>query len=81
MLLSELKLIQPETTDDELRKKIVSVFRMKSSDAQEVTNFLTGLIEWEDLSDQARSKIFSHYENKGVSKDADMISLFKKDFS
>lgn len=81
MLLSELKLIEPEMPDADLRKKIVSTFRMKSSDAQEVTNFLMGVIEWEDLSDQARSKIFSHYENSGVAKTADMISLFKKDFS
>ena len=80
MKLSELRLIKPETEQDALRKKIVLQFRLSTKDASKVAEFLLGTRDWEDLSNSARSKIFSYYENNS-SKKEDPISLLKKDFS
>lgn len=80
MRLSELKLIEPKTEQDVLRKKVVSQFRLDTKDASEVAEFLLGIRDWEDLSNSARSKIFSYYENDSFEKE-DPISLLKKDFS
>lgn len=79
MKLTELKLIHPETKQDDLRKKIILQFRLASNDADAVASFLLGIKDWEDLSTPARSKIFSYYENH-PSKNKDPISLLKGDF-
>jgi len=75
MKLSELK------TPD-LRSRLISTFRLGTLDATEVSQYIQGNREWEELSDQARTKIFSHYENDpdNVGKRINPLLLLKKDF-
>lgn len=58
MKLSEIKItVAPNIS------KIVSTYKLGSQDAERVSEFIIGERDWEDLSEKARTRLYSHYEN------------------
>ena len=46
----------------ELQEKILDMFRVSEDDSVAILDFAIGEHDWEDLSDDARERLYSHYE-------------------
>lgn len=81
MKLSELKLIHPDDHRAKIRGALVSKIHLGTKDAADVSAYLAGELDWEDLTTQARAKIFAYYEKQpGNTVNTDPMQLLKKDF-
>lgn len=85
MKLKDVKTIEIRVPNrsKELENRIIRQFRIGSDDAKEILEFAIGERALEDLSDVARAKLFSYYENQkdAVASDIDPQKLLKKDLS
>jgi hypothetical protein len=56
----------------EQQETLMQKFSLSDHDAEEVLDFVLGNADWEDLSDDARKALYSHYEKTapfGTSKE------------
>jgi hypothetical protein len=62
MKLKELVESRMADAHQDLQEKLMSMFGFGDHDAEDVLAFTLGESEWEDLSDEAREKLMSHYQ-------------------
>ncbi len=64
MKLSEIKLIESVMSELHLeaQERIMDLLGLGDDDAEAVMDWATGVIDFEDLSDKARERLYSHYE-------------------
>jgi len=65
MKLNELKKIAESAMSDkhlDAQEALMQKFGLGDHDAEDVLSFVLGDVEWEDLSDEAREKLNSHYQ-------------------
>lgn len=65
MKLKELVESRMSDAHQDLQEKLMSMFGFGDHDAEDALAFALGESEWEDLSDEVREKLYSHYEKSG----------------
>lgn len=62
MKLRELVESAMSDMHQDMQEKLMSKFGFGDHDAQDVLAFMLAETDWEDLSDEAREKLMSHYQ-------------------